>query len=425
MFGVIIARHSFFRQSGLSRNWLLAFFALKILAAWLYGYIHLRYYNGGDTWMFLTESQKIYDTLWTNPLIFLELTFGPNGYAPPPHLKQFASSIFGWSDMRTYFIYRINALLHLVAGGYYSVHALFWCFFSLTGLVALFRVFASIYPNRKKAFAVLLFGLPSLVFWGSGIHKEGLSLFFIGVLLWQCYQWTIHRHLSIKQLGFILLCSLGLFIMRFYIIALLLPAVACWLWLVWRGKNSLVDSLKTYGILYSLGGIVLIVLSCMHPKLNIFAKLAELRLYYVKYKPGGSDIPMEMLPANWYSFALDAPKSLFNIIFLPYWEPYQSKFIQAVSFENFMLIAFVVICLPFVRLRRTINPPFALFCLFFSITYFLLIGITTDNIGAIARYRVIALPFWIGFFLMTTDFDLLKTSTLGAINRIKSRKKTK
>ena len=147
----------------------------------MYGCLHLYYYNGGDTLIFVEHSRYIYQVFYDNPLHFLSLTFCPTTDPPAPHLAAVAEQVNGWCDMRFYSMLRINAYIHFFSMGNYNIHAIFWAFLSFTGLVGIYRSFISYFPTSKLVLYLSIFCVPSIVFWGSGVHKEGLCYFLLGL----------------------------------------------------------------------------------------------------------------------------------------------------------------------------------------------------------------------------------------------------
>src|SRR5688500_6467091 len=62
-----------------------AAFALKVISGCAYGYIHLRFYNGDDTWFYNNESLNAYQQLRTHPMEFFDALW-------PSHLDSFAAA---------------------------------------------------------------------------------------------------------------------------------------------------------------------------------------------------------------------------------------------------------------------------------------------------------------------------------------------
>ncbi len=400
----LIQRIAFFRQSGLSKQQLIGIFLVKIAAGCVYGCIHLYYYGGADTWSFFDSGRMIYDTIFINPWYYIELTFGPNARIPPYYLCEILEPIPFWSDVRTYSMLRINALLHLISGGYYYVHVVFWAFFSFCGLLALYRTFNYFFPEKHFASCFVLFFVPSILFWTSGIHKSGISFLAIGLMCYHFYHFLQYKN-RLKRLLYMTLCAALLSIVRPYILMLLLPALTSCFWTYYYPKYSFTKFVFVYFIYI----IALLNAYKLHPKLDILARVYDAHYYFVVYKPGTGDIPINMLSLeNKWTFVQQIPQAFFNAAFRPLLLEVNSL-VQAMSaIEMTFLIVFMLLCLGFNRFREIEQRCFLYTCLFFAVTYFIFVGWIVDNLGAIVRYRAIGLPFFLGFFVFILDWNRLK-----------------
>ena len=74
-----------------------------------------------------------------------------------------------------------------------------------------------------------------------------------------------------------------------------------------------------------------------------------------------------------------------------------------------LIIAMLLLSLIFIRPLRSIRWEYVLFCLSFVLIQFLIIGETTPVLGAVTRYKTIALPFLlIAFLFVLSKEKLLK-----------------
>src|SRR5580765_7541609 len=78
LFSFIIWKSKFFDRFSISKKILVLLFLLRAVTGIFYGWIHLHFYKGGDTWVYFTDSRVVMSTLLTNPAMFLKLTFGIN-----------------------------------------------------------------------------------------------------------------------------------------------------------------------------------------------------------------------------------------------------------------------------------------------------------------------------------------------------------
>jgi hypothetical protein len=71
--------------------------------------------------------------------------------------------------------------------------------------------------------------------------------------------------------------------------------------------------------------------------------------------------------------------------------------------ENLVILAFIILCIIFIKPLSGIQWEYVFFCSSFVILQFLIIGCTTPILGAIVRYKVPALPFLLITFLLLLD----------------------
>lgn len=395
----LVGKCPFFSAAFVSKAGLRAALLLKIACGLCFMWINQRYfYDGGDSWVYFKAGRTIFDTLSQNPLYFLELTFGPNARKPPEHLASIIENIPAWNDVRTYMVIRVNALVHLVSFHYYSVHVILGAFMGFVGLQGLYNTFTHFFPHKAKALFAVCFLVPSVLYWTSGLHKEGISLLCLGMSVYY-FSNLIAKGITLRRLLPVLLWLLMLLFFRPYTFGLLVPALILW-YLV---KRFTLKPLLTFSLAYLLGFAVLAGLSLLSEKLNVFAIIADIRYYFVMYKIGGSEINMQLIQPNWQATLYEMPMALVNALLRP--EPWgnMQAMQQLSALETLFFTLFVCFCLLFATPKKVKHACFLYACLFFSITSLILIGLTTDNLGAIVRYRSILLPLWLGFWVVVFD----------------------
>ena len=87
-----------------------------------------------------------------------------------------------YNDSHT--IIRFNTIVRFFSLGYYNVHTVFICFLSLIGLTGIYKTFIPYLQDKKRELLFAVFLLPSALFWGSGVLKEGLIFFALGLLIY-------------------------------------------------------------------------------------------------------------------------------------------------------------------------------------------------------------------------------------------------
>ncbi len=397
LFAFIISRCHFFKLTGLNKCWIVLLFGLKIGVGIVYGYLHLTYYRGGDTYAYLDCGHIIGQTFWTNPLHFIRLVFGKNGGQMPEHLSHIIKQLGTWVDTKTYIMYRINALLSLISGGFYNVHLVFFNFFALIGLVATYKTHSFLQDKRLDLFqsifcSIILFLWPSTIFWGSGLHKEALNWWCIGGSCYHLYQFAQLKQRKYRHLLIVLIYWTLLGLIRPHMLLLLFPVSFIWLLNQWQPHFILIK----YLIFYMFGLFALHIISQLHPQLNFFARLAYTQYVFVVYEWGDSDLPLPLMEPTLWGFIKTLPTAFYNTLCQPMWNKEASIFLNLVVLENLLLWSVGVVALWRWKNYFQFSPKernWFWFCLFFAFSILLFSGAIAANIGALVRYKSIALSF--------------------------------
>jgi hypothetical protein len=283
----------FFDADGISRNFISAIFILKILAGtvlWtLYTY-HYTYRSVSDIYKYFDDSKLMFDALAQNPFDYLRMLTGI-GDGSPAIDSSYYSKMNHWhmrfesgfsSDAHA--IIRFNAFVRVFSFGNYHVHTVFMCFLSTAGLIALYKTFSGFFQDRKKEHAAAIFLVPSVVFWGSGVLKEGLVIFAMGALLLG-WKKIIEREISLRHVFAFAAGGFLLIIVKFYILVSLIPGMLGWLWVSRTGKKFI--PLKYIAVLCAF----IIAATNLHrflPGYNTLEILVKKRQDFVKLTHAGT-----------------------------------------------------------------------------------------------------------------------------------------
>ena len=221
-----------FFESGISRRWIQAVFLLKIALGIVLWYIYSYHYKdreNADIFKYFDDSKPMFDALFTEPLSFFKMV---SGIGIDASCDKYFDQMSNWVRLYNQNLYndnqtiiRFNAIVRLFSMGYYQVHGVFMCFLSLIGLVALFKVFENRFEKKKVALFIGTFLLPSVLFWGSGVLKEGILLLGLGMLFYAIDNVIKNK----KPLQNVILFSGAfalLLIVKMYVLISLLPGLA-------------------------------------------------------------------------------------------------------------------------------------------------------------------------------------------------------
>ncbi|MEO8068704.1 MAG: hypothetical protein ABI599_13500 [Flavobacteriales bacterium] len=414
LFLLLIHKLKFFGGAGLGKRFLSGMFVLKVLAGtalwWLYTY-HYTSRADSDIYKFFDASAPMYAALWNKPLDYFRMLLGIANDSPYfdatyyQHIdhwyREYESNIY--NDAHT--MIRFNAFVRIFSFGCYHVHTVFICFLSLIGLVSMHKAFAPLLPGKEKALAVGLFLLPSVLFWGSGLIKESLLMFGLGVFLLQAFK-LIEGLWKVGRLVALAIAIILLLVLKFYVLACMLPGLLALL-IVKRLKPA-----RSFWVFAVAVGLCLLLGANLQ---RIAPDFDLVYLFSVKQKDmyglaiasnAGSLVHVPLLTGDVWSFVLAAPVAFFNAVLGPT-VLLKGGFMAIVpALENAALIVALVIAILH-RQRNGIAWPMLWFCISYCLLLLLIIGWTTPVMGALVRYRVPVLPFLALIALLVVDRERL------------------
>jgi hypothetical protein len=471
---LLIRKLKFFQLEGLGKWTPSLFFGFKLLAGIALWAIYTFYYTdrlNSDIYKYFDDSKVMYDAIHSHPGDYFKMVSGIGDHTPEIE-SQYYQKMNYWYRLfdnnllnDAHIVIRFNAFVRMFSMGNYFIHTLIMCFLAFIGLCCIYKI---IYPALKEwrgATAGLIFLLPSLLFWSSGVMKEGLMIFGLGLLLYHSF-----RFLTDKKWWRILFLVAGatiLLLSKFYVIAGVVPPLIAAL-LVMRNRNN--PFVKFSVVLILFFGLSLSMkwiaperepLRLLANKQNDFLKMSRggitlvndsveafiafdrredlvkendsvyhirqgADFYYRPYLNGfrdtvfvknnrdtsnfkmqtnipraGSLLNVGFLQPDLKSFSKEIPKAFLNVLFRPFIWEAKNPMFVLPALENLLLILMLVTII-FFR-GKISNPGIFGFCLSFSLLLLLVIGLTTPVLGALVRYRIAAQPFLLIALLMLID----------------------
>lgn len=381
LFTLVISRARFFYNERLPRYFILFVFLLKALA----GIAYTAAFKDGDTGKYFYDADAIiFPTLLKNPLQYFYLTFGPNGGEIPQFIKPAVQAMGYWGDTSAYMVVRFNALARIFSFGNFYVHAVFMAFLSLIGLVWLYKACMKTFGTTRFT-APAIFLIPSAVFWGSGVHKEGLLLFSLGLFFYGSVQ--LSRVCNMKNILLFAAGAFFTFLIRDFIFLLLIPGIPAFF-------ISAHDSGKAKWI-FPLSYLLFFCIGCLFPIFNgnnFLEIIAYKQNQFLAINAGNTQIDISRFEATFSSLFLHLPEALKNSAASPFLITPDSLSHLAVMAENAML--FVILLLAAFSNGKPKFTALTLWFLIFSIALLILIGYIVPNVGAIVRYRSLTFPFF-------------------------------
>jgi hypothetical protein len=388
---------------------------VKLFAGLAFAGIYLLYYYGGDTTVYFLGSGSVVKMASHHFPTFLKLLAGEHS----PEVYSMFNNETGWPtyfrDPNSFAVCRFNVPFYMLSFGSYIGNTLIIDAFLYAGIWRFYRMLIHIYPEQERHFAYALLFFPSVVFWGSGILKDGWTFVAILIILTTIYQIFIKR----KSIGY----NIILLIIWSYIAIQIRPYIfysALGTGLIWLGfsyiktvKNRFLRTFSlpiVFVLLYLAGTLIFARVSSIAGNRfsSIDAMLEQAQIIQNDLSRdvyGENSFDIGDFEATIPGILSKAPKATVAGLFRPFiWEA--RSFLMLISgMENLFLLLFSIYILFSMRLRvffqRILSDPFIVASIIFALTYAFMVGLTTANFGAMVRYRIPSLPFYLIFlFLM-------------------------
>ncbi|MFO0322227.1 MAG: hypothetical protein ACK504_07360 [Bacteroidota bacterium] len=233
LFFFAVKKLSFFKDEQLTFNFLFALLIFKVFGCFLYYWIYFSYYPGSfksDSTSTMHDAYIVYSALPNHPIDYLKIIFGIHSNGELDSLYQtYFKQIEKWGNSNSvsdFFLndnrtsIRLHAFIMLFSFGKYAVHAFVMLALSFIGQFAFYKTFKSFFYKKEILFAIIIFLTPSVLFWSSGVLKEPLAIFLVGIFVYTFFQIFIHKHINAKIVLAFLGSILFFAVLKPYIIVL-------------------------------------------------------------------------------------------------------------------------------------------------------------------------------------------------------------
>ncbi|MBC7447989.1 MAG: hypothetical protein H7330_08005 [Hymenobacteraceae bacterium] len=380
---------------------------LKLAGSIALGLLYTFYYEGGDTGNYFYHIKIVNDAFWTSPAAGLELIFSHGQYSP--NLATWVNKMWWYHAPAEFMVIRIGSILSLVSFCTYLVIAMLFALLSFSGMWAMFRTFLKLYPHLHRQFAIALFYMPSVFFWGSGLMKDSLCLGGLGWLLYALYQALIERKNFIQSGLIIVGVTYVILIMKAYIILAFMPPALFWIINEFgrRIQNRVARQLLTpvfvaVGLAAAVFGLTRVTAGNTQFDLDRVAERAKITsdyIYRVSLEQGGAAYTLGEVDGTISGMLRLAPQAINVTLFRPYiWEV--RNFIMFFSSMESAVFLFLTLTLIwrtgfFKTIRLIVSVPILQLCFTFALLFSMSVGLSTNNFGTLARYKVQMMPFYL------------------------------
>ncbi|HUR65425.1 MAG TPA: hypothetical protein VMZ03_03675, partial [Chitinophagaceae bacterium] len=210
-------------------------FFFKLICVFTFTLLTQFYFKGGDTGLYYQGTQDLRAAVKDNPDHLWLALKSPKITYKSPLFDYFYYDGYTGDLTYNYMLSQANytpvklALIpsYMFANSYLCISLLFG-FFALGGAIRLFKTFYHFYPGAYKEIALACLFLPSVCYWSSGLLKDPITFGCIGYITYGVLNILVLKKKIIVSLTLVVLCGLLLYIIKAYILLVLILALVIW-----------------------------------------------------------------------------------------------------------------------------------------------------------------------------------------------------
>ena len=391
-----------------NRRYFLPALTVRIFGALAVGFVYQFYYQGGDTFAYHTHgSRPLWEAIMESPVNGFRLLFLNGEYGPG--IWDTAQRIWYWNDPQSFVVIRLAAILDILTFSSYAGTAVLFAVIAFTGAWMMFTTFYRLFPDLHKWVAFSVLFIPTVVFWGSGIFKDTVTLAALGIATYAFHRVFIERRKKVLTIVLLLLSFWVIFSIKKYILLCFLPALLFWGVATYLSRIS---SLMLRAILAPLTLLVAIFLGYYAIQkvgeddarydISKLSETAKITAYDIRYGWGartgeGSGYTLGELDGSWQSMLRLAPQAINISLFRPYLWEVKNPLMFLSALEGLLLLILTIHLIWRVGwgLIGYLQQPDVLFCIIFAIVFAFAVGVSTYNFGTLSRYKIPMMPYYL------------------------------
>lgn len=395
-------------------------FRFKIFCSIVFALIAEFYFKGGDTASYYqgikdlraaisSDFENIWEPIFRSKMS-VESPLYPFFYYDNYTGDFIVNYMFNTSN---FFVPRLGLFPSYIFGNSFVSICMCFAFFALAGAIRLFKTFYYYFPNYRKEIAIATLFLPDATYWSAGFLKDSICFGCVGFILYGLLNIIIRKRKIFPSIVIVLICGYLLFSIKVYILLTLIIAALIWLFAELNSviKDKLLRRIFAF-MTFSLAIIAGVFL------LNYFTSEAGLQEYKLEklaeqtavQRKNFDVIASDFRKGSSFSYGTSNPVLIFfygimATFFRPFLWEITSPIVLFSAIEALIFTLLTVNILfkkGFKSFFSTIlKDPRLLLCLVFAMVFSSVVGSSSTNFGALSRYKIPCLPFYMIMLLIS------------------------
>ncbi len=397
---------------------------VKMVSVILFCLAYLTFYEG-DTLDYFNSTVAVNNVFSINSGNYFQLMFHGN---QPEYISYFnADTAYPeahmFRDPKTFFVIRMFSPIVFLSGNSFLIASLIMSLLSFIGMWKFYKLLCGLYPELYKYFVFSALMIPSVLFWGSGLLKDSITMSAAAWISYSIFMAFFNKRRIATNVIVIMIMGFLLISIKPYIFVSLVPGLLVWLFFnqVKRIPNKMIRFIVTPITVALILVAASALLSNMGQYLGVYGDMDTM---IMKVKVTQEDLQQSaMYGSNYYDIGViepsvfgllkKAPQALIAGMFRPFiWEA-RNPFVLISGLENLCLLLLLIFILIKVGIsvffKAIIKDPFLTYALIFTLLFAFGVGLASTNFGALVRYRIPLMPFFVsGLFILLGHYRAQK-----------------
>lgn len=395
-------------------------FYFKLICVFVFVLLTQYYFKGGDTSLYYQATKDLRAAIKDNPQNLEEVIKTQKLTYKSPLFDYFYYDGYVEDLTYNYMFSQANftppklALIpSYIFGNSFLCISLVFGFFALGGALRLFKTFYHFYPGQYREIAFACLFLPSVCYWSSGLLKDPITFGCVGYIANAFLNIFIKKEKFLISIAIIVLCSFLIFVIKVYILLVLVLALLIWQFaefnkLIQNRTLRNIFAIMTFALSVGVGLLLMNYLTSMEAAQQYqFDKIAgnaeyQRQMYTdIARQTGGSDSHFSINTSNPFLMVFGGITATFFRPFL--WEV--NTPIALLSAAESSILLFLTLFFIYKKgIKNFFSIPFSdprmLMCFVFAFVFAVAVGVSSANFGALSRYKIPCMPFYLMMILL-------------------------
>ncbi len=388
------------------------FFYAKIIALAAFVGLYYYYFKGGDTFAYFMGGEMLWKIFIDSPDEYFQLIFSENSNLKP--LFEELLPYTGYkSDYSAFVMIKIISLLSIITHNSYWAISLIFCFISFFGNWIFYEGFNKMFGKLNTITSFLVLFFPSVLLWTTGLLKDTLCYSLLGVIVYQMSSFGSDK-VDFKRLLVVMVLFFMLYYLKFYIVITFLLAYLFYVLFLIFLKKALINQRLIFSTILTLSTII-IIWDYFHDFYVYHFLIGRIKDFHFWHGiVANHGYKFEGIQYNLYSLIKKIPEAIHVALYRPYlWEVKGVRMTIPLLESAFLfgLLVWVMIKVNGKVVKVFKDKPELFLALIFVLILAFTVGITAYSFGALSRYRVPLIPFYL--ILMFKSLELTQQRIKG------------